>query len=84
MMPIIKWTLWQRRWSAFWWSLGVSAFIFINMIFYTTLRDQAAEHGSTVSRRKHGFFLGNWFSKQSDIFSVPTSLVRHFGHWPWK
>jgi ABC-2 type transport system permease protein len=43
MMPIIKWTLWQRRWSAFWWSLGVSAFIFINMIFYTSFRDQAAE-----------------------------------------
>lgn len=43
MNPIIRWTLWQRRWSTFWWSVGTSAFMFINMIFYPTFKDQAAE-----------------------------------------
>lgn len=43
MKPIVKWTLWQRRWSIGWWSLGVFGLIFINMIFYPTFRDQAAE-----------------------------------------
>ncbi len=43
MTPIIKWTLWQRRWPLFWWSVGVSVFMFINMIFYPTFKDQAAE-----------------------------------------
>ena len=43
MIPIIKWTLWQRRWSTMWWSVGVFGLIFINMIFYPTFKDQAAE-----------------------------------------
>lgn len=43
MIPIIKWTLWQRRWSTVWWSVGVFGLIFINMIFYPTFKDQAAE-----------------------------------------
>lgn len=43
MNAIIKWTVWQRRWSTLWWSVAVAAFIFINMIFYPTFKDQAAE-----------------------------------------
>lgn len=43
MKSIVKWTLWQRRWSTTWWSIGVFAMIFINMIFYPTFKDQAAE-----------------------------------------
>lgn len=43
MKPIIKWTLWQRRWSIFWWSFAVFGLIFINMIFYPSFKDQAAE-----------------------------------------
>lgn len=43
MKDIIRWTLWQRRWSTMWWSFSVAAFIFINMIFYPTFKDQAAE-----------------------------------------
>lgn len=43
MIPIIKWTIWQRRWNIFWWSFGIFSFIFINMIFYPTFKDQAAE-----------------------------------------
>lgn len=43
MKAIIQWTLWQRRWSMLWWSVGISFFMFINMVFYPTFKDQAAE-----------------------------------------
>lgn len=43
MKPIIKWTLWQRRWSILGWSFGTFALIFINMVFYPSFKDQAAE-----------------------------------------
>jgi ABC-2 type transport system permease protein len=43
MKPIIKWNLWQRKVSAIWWSIGIAFFMFINMIFYPSFKDQAAE-----------------------------------------
>ena len=43
MKPIIKWTLLQRRASTIWWSIGAFGLIFINMIFYPSFKDQAAE-----------------------------------------
>jgi ABC-2 type transport system permease protein len=43
MIPILRWTLWQRRWSILWWSVGVFALIFLNLVFYPSFRDQAAE-----------------------------------------
>ena len=42
MNPIIKWTFQLRRVSTIWWSIAVAAFIFINMVFYPTFKDQAA------------------------------------------
>ncbi len=43
MIPIIKWNFWQRRISTIWWSIGIAFFMFINMIFYPSFKDQAAE-----------------------------------------
>lgn len=43
MISIIRWTLWQRRWSTFWWSVGMTVLIFISIITYPSFRDQAAE-----------------------------------------
>lgn len=43
MKSIIKWSLWQRRRSTIGWSIGIALFIFINMIFYPSFKDQAAE-----------------------------------------
>lgn len=43
MIPIIKWTIWQRRWSTMWWTIAAFAVIFINMIFYPSFKDQAEE-----------------------------------------
>jgi ABC-2 type transport system permease protein len=49
MLPIIRWTFWQRRWSIFWWSIGVSALVFFTMVFYPTIRDQADQLNKSLS-----------------------------------
>lgn len=43
MIPIIKWTLLQRKFSTFWWSIGILFFIFINMIFYPSFKEDAEQ-----------------------------------------
>lgn len=43
MKPVIRWTLHQRRWSIFGWSLGVFGLIFVNMIFYPSFKNDAEE-----------------------------------------
>lgn len=43
MKPIIRWSFWQRRFSTMWWSIASFGLIFINMIFYPSFKDQAAE-----------------------------------------
>lgn len=43
MIQVIRWTLWQRRWSTMWWSVGIIGFILMNMLFYPSFKDQAAE-----------------------------------------
>ena len=67
MIPVIRWTIWQRRLSTIWWSIGVFGFIFINMIFYPTFKDQAAElqkSFESLSDTALQFFGGS-----SDFFS---------------
>lgn len=44
MKAIVKWGLWQRRWSTLFWSLGVIFFVFINLIFYPSFKNQSAEY----------------------------------------
>lgn len=67
MLPIIRWTMWRRRWSAGWWSLGVLSFILINMVFYPTFKDQADElTKSFASLPKAALQL---FGGSSDFFS---------------
>ncbi len=41
MMPIIRWDLWDRRWSIIGWSAGISAYIAINILVYSSISDQA-------------------------------------------
>lgn len=43
MKTIVKWTLRQRKLSTILWSVAVSAFIFVNMIFYPSFKNDAAE-----------------------------------------
>lgn len=66
MIAIIKWSLRQRRWMIFWWCIGIFAFIFINLIFYPSFRDQAAELDKSFSN------LGSaksFFSDTGDFLS---------------
>ncbi len=43
MRAIISWGLWQRRWNVLWWSVGMFLLILINLVFYPSFKDQAAE-----------------------------------------
>jgi ABC-2 type transport system permease protein len=43
MRSVFKWTLWQRRWSMFWWSLGIVGLVVLTLAFYPTIHDQAAQ-----------------------------------------
>lgn len=43
MFSIFKWTLWQRRWSVFWWSLGIVGLVVVTLAFYPTIHNQATQ-----------------------------------------
>ena len=43
MRAIIRWTLWQRRWSVLWWSIGIVSLAALTLGFYPTIHDQAAQ-----------------------------------------
>lgn len=43
MMSIVKWTIWQRRWSMLWWSIGIVSLVIVTLAFYPTIHDQAAQ-----------------------------------------
>lgn len=50
MIAIIKWTLWQRRWFAFWWIVGVAAYMVLVVVAYPPFRDQAATLNNTFNQ----------------------------------
>jgi len=67
MRPILRWTLWQRRWPTLWWCLGVAAFIFLSLSFYASFRGQAAQLNQILDHlpaTARSLFAGN-----SDILS---------------
>jgi ABC-2 type transport system permease protein len=72
MKPLIKWGLWQRRWSIMWWSIGVLFFIFFNLIFYPSVRDQATQYNQIVSQIPQG--ARGLISDTADILS-PTGYL---------
>ena len=43
MFSVFKWTLWQRRWSILWWSVGVVGLVVLTLAFYPTIHNQAAQ-----------------------------------------
>lgn len=43
MTPVIKWTLWQRRWAIMWWSIGIVFTIVLTIGLYPSIRDQAEQ-----------------------------------------
>ena len=43
MYAIIRWTIWQRRWSIMWWCVGMVSLIALTLLLYPSIRDQAAQ-----------------------------------------
>ncbi len=67
MKTIIKWTLQQRRWSIFWWCLGVSIFIVLNLVFYPAVKDQASQLNQSLEQLPDA--AKSLFSDTSDFLS---------------
>lgn len=67
MMAVIKWTLRQRRWSIFWWSIGLIAFVSLELGVYPSIKDQAAQLNDVLARMPSSVraLLGG----SSDLFS---------------
>lgn len=43
MIPIIRWTLRERRWTVLWWIVGIGAYIALNLLVYGTVRANAEQ-----------------------------------------
>lgn len=67
MKVVIFMTLWQRRWSTVWWSLGAAALILLNMVFYPTFKDQAAELEESLAAMPEAAI--QLFGGSTDFFS---------------
>jgi ABC-2 type transport system permease protein len=50
MIPIFMWTLWRRRWSIFWWSLGVAVYMALVIAVYPSFRNQSAALNNSINQ----------------------------------
>jgi len=50
MIPILTWTLWRRRWSIFWWSLGVALYMALIIAVYPSFRNQSAALNDSLNQ----------------------------------
>lgn len=67
MRQIVRWTVWQRRWSTFWWSFGAFAFIFLTLAVYPSFKDAGAELEKSFSNLSDSVLA--LFGGSSDFFS---------------
>ncbi|HEX5447685.1 MAG TPA: ABC transporter permease subunit [Candidatus Saccharimonadales bacterium] len=67
MKQIARWTLWQKRWSIFWWCVGIIFFIFLTLIFYPTLSHQSTQLDKSFGQIPRT--AKQLFTDTSDIFS---------------
>lgn len=72
MKPIIRWSLWDRRWSVFSWSLGTSIYIAINILVYSSISGQAAALNKALDNLPVG--ARSLFSDSADLLS-PTGYL---------
>lgn len=72
MKGLLKWGFWQRRWFIIWWLVAIFALVFINMIFYPSFRDQAAEFEKTFQQLPES--ARSLFSDTGDFLS-PTGYL---------
>jgi ABC-2 type transport system permease protein len=43
VIALVRWELWQRRWSLAWWSVGVFALVATDMLFYRSIKGNTAQ-----------------------------------------
>lgn len=67
MRQIAKWAIWQRRWSIFWWLLGIVFFVFLTLIFYPTIKGQTAQLDKSLNQIPPT--AKQLFTDTGDIFS---------------
>lgn len=72
MFALIKWGLRQKRWFIMWWCIAIIAFIFLNLIFYPSFKDQAAQLEQSFSQIPDS--ARALFSDTGDFFS-PTGYL---------
>ena len=67
MKPLVIWTLRQRKWSIFWWCAGIIFFILLELVFYPTFKDQAAQLNKSFSQIPET--AKQLFTDTNDLFS---------------
>jgi ABC-2 type transport system permease protein len=67
MKPLIKWGLWQRRWSIMWWSIGLIAFIVLELSVYSSVKSQAAQLNTALEHMPST--MKSLFGATTDLFS---------------
>lgn len=85
MIPVVRWTIWQRRWSTFWWCIGIIGLIVLTLALYPTIRDQAAQLNKSfgsLSQSTMALFGGTDFfspvgylNSQIVYFTLPLVLA---------
>lgn len=72
MKPILRYAIWQKRWSVLIWCGGVTAFIALNLLLYPTVRDQAAQLNQVLEELPQA--THSLFSDSSELLS-PTGYL---------
>jgi ABC-2 type transport system permease protein len=67
MRPLLAGTLQQRRRSIIWWSVGVSAFILLTLIFYPTIHSQSDQLNKSLGHLSQT--TKQLFTDTGDLFS---------------
>jgi len=84
MYAVVRWTVWQRRWSIVWWCLGMAALIGLTLGLYPSIRDQANQlnrsfnlSGSTLDLFGGTDFFSpvGYLNSQLIYFTVPLVLA---------
>jgi ABC-2 type transport system permease protein len=71
-IAIVKSELWQKRFSIMWWSIGVAAFIAVNLAFYPSFKDQSQQLSEAMSQIPESAVA--LFSDTGEFFS-PTGYL---------
>ncbi len=67
MKSILKWTIRARRWSIFWWIVGILLLVFVTLIFYPTIHSQQAQLDKSLAGLSDQTVA--LFSDTRDLFS---------------